>query len=221
MIPVLISGLSGCVALHPLPPGTYLETRPHTALFTSRELQVYPDGRLRYWLHTDDASLGRESGGTYRWRGSRLELRLNGQPDTSTAHSTRATLPATEQQLRFYVSARADEAGRREPLPGLTVLVRDAAGSVVAGATTDSAGYAELPLGAVDAPQTLEIAGLGWRRWQHPRPAVPTVFRVQLPPRAYQAYAAGTRKTFGVLSVSPQRLVLRQGTDTLTLRRRP
>lgn len=57
--------------------------------------------------------------------------------------------------------------------------------------------------------------------------AAPLVVRAHYFPRAaaaaaiYYVYAAGTRKLFQMLAVSPQRLVLRQGADTLTLVRQP
>ncbi|RAK68391.1 hypothetical protein [Hymenobacter edaphi] len=215
-----LCGLGSCAAPRALPPGSYLETRPNTVLFTSRELVVYPDGRIRYFLHTDDVSMGREGSGTYRLRPRRLELRLSGPPDTTQGRATSTPLPPTDRRLQFYVSTQPTS-GQPEPLQGLTVLARNAAGAVVAAVPTDAGGYAELPLGPAAAPRTIEIAGQGWRRWRQPWPAGPTLFRVQLVPQPYQAYAPGTRKTFALLAMSPLRLVLRQGPDTLTLVRRP
>ncbi|MCC3159978.1 hypothetical protein LJ737_22260 [Hymenobacter sp. 15J16-1T3B] len=189
-------------------------------LFTSRELVVYPDGHIRYFHHTDDESMSREGSGTYRLRGRHLELRLSGQADTTQSRAACTPLPATDGRLQFFVSARTGS-GPLEPLDGLTVLARNAAGAVVAAVPTDARGYAELPLAPNTAPQTVEITGIGWRRWQQAWPAVSAVFRVQLVPQSYQPYAPGTRKTFGVLAASPQQLVLRLGADTLRLVRRP
>lgn len=217
---LVLIGLSSCVAARTLPPGSYLETKPNTMLFTQRELIVNPDGRVRYLVHVDDVSMGREGSGTYRLRGRSLELRLNGQPDTATARASSTPLPATEQRLHFFASTLAGP-GKSEPLAGLTVLARDAAGQPVAAAATDADGYAELPWSAASAPQTVEITGIGWQRWQQAWPAGPATFRVQLRPQPYEAYAAGTRKTFALLAASPQQIVLRQGRDTLTLVRRP
>lgn len=219
VFPVLFA-LGGCAGARTLPPGTYLQMRPNTVLLTSRELTVYPDGQIRYQLHTDDLSMSRESQGRYRRRGRHLELQLNGQPDTTTARTSYTPLPATDRRLRFFVSTTA-ETGQPEPVQGLTVLVRNAAGQPINGAATDSDGYAELTWGAATAPQTVEITGIGWQRWQRPWPAEPATFRVQLRPQPYEAYAAGTRKTFTVLAASPERLVLLQGADTLTLVRQP
>ena len=216
----LLLGLGSCAAPRTLPPGTYLETKPNAVLFTSRELVVQPNNRVRYLVHVDDISMGREGSGTYRLRGRRLELRLSGQPDTTTARTSSGRLAGTDQQVQLSVSTQA-AASASEPLAGLTVLVRDAAGAIVAAVPTDLAGYAALPWQPSVTPQTIEITGIGWQHWQKPWPAHPTAFRVQMVPQPYQAYGAGTRKTFTLLAASPQRLVVLQGADTLTLVRQP
>ncbi|GAB3830838.1 carboxypeptidase-like regulatory domain-containing protein [Hymenobacter jeollabukensis] len=215
-----LCGVCSCAAPRTLPPGSYLETRSNAVLFTSRELVVYPDGHVQYLLHADDRSMAREGSGTYRLRGRHLKLHLNGQPDTARAQATGTPLPPTDQRQQFYITARAG-AGPPAPLSGLTVLARNAAGAIVAAAETDSEGYAELPLVPPAAQQTIEITGVGWRRWQQPRPAEPTTFRVQMVQQPYHPYAPGTRKSFGVLARSPQQLLLRLGADTLRLVRRP
>ncbi|RTQ49546.1 hypothetical protein EJV47_12015 [Hymenobacter gummosus] len=219
IVPVLL-GLSSCAAPRTLLPGSYLETKPNVMLYTSRELVVQPANRVRYLVHVDDISMGREGSGTYRLRGRRLELQLNGQPDTATARTNSRPLAASDQQVQLSVSTQA-AAGTSEPLPGLTVLVRDAAGAIVAATPTDSAGYAALPWQPSTTPQTIEITGIGWLRWQRPWPTGPTAFRVQMVPQPYEPYPAGTRKLFQLLAASPQQLVLLQGADTLTLVRQP
>lgn len=103
----VLCSLSSCAILPKPIPGVYFETRPDTVLLTSRELILYPDGRAQYLVHTDNMSMSRQGSGTYQLRGRRLELLLNGLPDTAATRTIRTPLPTTDRPTAAVVRQRA------------------------------------------------------------------------------------------------------------------
>ncbi|WP_460676882.1 carboxypeptidase-like regulatory domain-containing protein [Hymenobacter coalescens] len=214
--------LTSCAATRPeLLPGTYIETRPNAVLFSSKELRLYPGHRFRYFQHEDVLAMARTGAGTYRLRGQQLELRFDGLPDTAASRASAQPVPFVTDKPEVQVLVTTlEETGQQAAVGGVTVLLRDAAGQIIGGTSTGADGYAALPLAQATAPGTLEVTGIGFATWRQAWPAQAVRYHVALALQPYQPYAAGTRKSFKILSQAPGRLVL-QARDTITLAAQP
>ncbi|WP_157781170.1 hypothetical protein [Hymenobacter sedentarius] len=211
-----VLGLTSCATSGELPSGVYLETRgPEAALFSSKELRLYPNRHFEFIQWTDMVGVGSQGRGRYTWRGQQLQLVFNGQSLAQRSSVQAHPLPAPPNSDLRCVSVNLRFG--KEAAAGLSVLVYDKTGRMLAGASSDPTGQAQVCLARTQYPHHFTITGMGFRQVDQPWPLTSTAYNVQLAATLGPAYHAGTRLSFRVLQQSATKLVLQQQADTITL----
>jgi hypothetical protein len=150
-----------------LTPGTYIETKPNVIFFSTKELRLYPDGRLAFFQWSDAINSSQQAAGTYRLRGKHLELTFDGSapmPPSQAAHP----LPAATNGKGVLFTVRcSDGEGKAEPLPGANVVLRDSASRTIEVYACDQAGQTVLlPLKQTSKPHSVEVYSIGFQSWK-------------------------------------------------------
>ena len=208
--------LTSCATSGALPSGVYLETRGSGgALFSSKELRLYPNRQFEYIQWTDMVGVGPQGKGTYALRGRQLHLVFDGQSLAQMSSVQVHLLPT--QSDSDSVTVLVDLRFERDAADGLTVLAFDDTGRMLTGASSNQASRAQLRLARTQRAHHFTIAGIGFQGVEQPWPLISTAYSVQLAATLGPAYKAGKMLSFRVLQQSTAKLVLHQGIDTIML----
>lgn len=216
---LLLPSLAAC-APGRLPSGTYVQARQQGAIgLEGKTLQLADDHIFIYTSWTDNLSGNRYGTGTYQVAGRQLHLRFAAPlPIAASAQMQALAAKADTLVLAFVVRGRL-AVGPVVTIPFAVVTAYDKAGKLVAEATTDVQGRAQLrlPLGA--QPQQLRAQSLGFVSWNQRCGAESTAYQVELPADRGTPYVAGTVKEFRVRRMVGRRLLLSEGKAQVALER--
>jgi|GEM_PF-2198159 len=221
---LLLAGAASSCAPVRLAAGEYSETRgPGVILLEGQTLRLASDHTFAYQHWSDDASSSRYGTGTYQLAGNKLQLRFGSPPPVVVEMQARPLAAAPDSLVLAFavVSRPAPGTTKAQVLPGAVILAYDAAGQVVAGASSDAAGRAVLR--PTRQARQLRVQSLGFVGWQQACPASSTAYELALPANEGTPYAAGTVKEFR-LRRGPQpaqTVVLGQGHRQTVFQRPP
>ncbi|MGI4969004.1 MAG: hypothetical protein ACRYGH_08635 [Janthinobacterium lividum] len=193
-----------------------METRgPGVIMFESKELHLYANHKFEYVHWTDMVGVGQQGKGTYALHGQQLRLHFNGQSLAKRTVLQQHALLA--QPASDSVTVRVDLLFGKDTPEGLTLLVLDEAGHILAGTSSNKAGQAYLTLARQQRPQHFTINGAGFQKVDQPWPLTSTAYTVQLAEILGPTSKAGKVLSFQVLQQTATKLLLQQGSNTIVL----
>jgi hypothetical protein len=218
---LVVAGLVAC-APGRLLSGAYVQVhKPGSIALEGKILCLADDYTFAYNSWSDNLSSNRYGIGTYQVVGQQLRLSFGVSTPAIASAQMQALVARDDTLVLAFVVRGSSAAGPPVAIPWAVITAYDRADKVVAVASTDVQGLAQLRLPRSAQPQRLRAESLGFISWNQDCATGSTAYQVVLPSNQGTPYAAGTVKEFRVRRVVGRRLLLSQGTTQIAFKRQP
>ena len=169
---------------------------------------------VEYEYSSDDLTSSRYGKAKYRVMSNKLTLRFDGTspPPSSVQAKTEAT---SRDNVNLTCRVTGVMRNGESNISGVNFVVQDVAGKIIEGAATAADGTASLQVASNRQPRRVVFSAIGWLSVEHPLNNSDAAFHVLLQPYRGEVYDAGKEITFGIASISSNRLVLKRGKDRI------